>query len=325
MSEEWSTIEVQEAEEKPKVEIEIEGQEEEVVTTAPEIVTEQSTEEGYTEEQEEPKELEGIETKGAQKRIRQLIKQRKERDDELNTLRHELSSLRQAVKEKDTQLSSSLKTSIDTNESKLESTLEIAKDVYKQAAESGDTDRMLAAQETISKTYADMSQVEAQKRAWEDYNHRVQAAVQEVQQNPEVAQQYDPKAVEWASRNSWFGNDQIMTSAALMIDHELKEEGYDPSDDEFYVKVDEVLRQRYPQKFANGTADNQTPRLQDTSSNSAQVVAGASRTPKTSKAKNKVKLTQEDLRLADKWGISIEQYAVEKLKVEQADGDYTSI
>ena len=116
-----------------------------------------------------------------------------------------------------------------------------------------------------------------------------------------------------------------MTSAALMIDNELKEEGYDPSDDEFYVTVDEVLRQRYPQKFANSTTENQTPRLQDTSSNSAQVVAGASRTPKTSKAKNKVKLTQEDLRLADKWGISIEQYAAEKLKVEQADGDYTSI
>ena len=321
MSEQWSTIEVEKFDETPKVEIEIEGQEE--VQSVPEILTEQSTDEDYTEE--EPKELEGIETQGAQKRIRQLIKQRKERDEELNTLRYELSSLKQTVKEKDTQLSSSLRTSIDTNESKLTSTLEIAKDVYKQAAESGDTDRMLAAQETISKTYADMSQVDNQKRAWEDYNNKVQASVQEVQQNPEAAQQYDPKAVEWASKNSWFGTDNIMTSAALMIDNELKEEGYDPSDDEFYVKVDEVLRQRYPHKFADSTTENQTPRLQDTSSNSAQVVAGASRTPKTSKAKNKVKLTQEDLRLADKWGISIEQYAVEKLKVEQADGDYTSI
>jgi hypothetical protein len=321
MSEQWSTIEVEKFDETPKVEIEIEGQEE--VQSVPEILTEQSTDEDYTEE--EPKELEGIETQGAQKRIRQLIKQRKERDTELNTLRNELSSLKDTVREKDTQLSSSFKNSIDTNESKLTSTLEIAKDVYKQAAESGDTDRMLAAQETISKTYADMSQVDNQKRAWEDYNNKVQASVQEVQQNPEAAQQYDPKAVEWASKNRWFGTDNIMTSAALMIDNELKEEGYDPSDDEFYVKVDEVLRQRYPHKFADSTTENQTPRLQDTSSNSAQVVAGASRTPKTSKAKNKVKLTQEDLRLADKWGISIEQYAVEKLKVEQADGDYTSI
>ena len=325
MSEEWSTIEVKDTEENPKVEIEIEGQEEEV-EAAPEIVTEQSTDEGYTEEKEQqPKELEGIETQGAQKRIRQLIKQRKERDEELNTLRYELSNLRQTVKEKDTQLSSSLKTSIDSNESKLNSTLEIAKDVYKQAAETGDTDRMLSAQETISKTYADMSQIEGQKRAWEDYNNRVQAGVQDARSNPEQAeQQYDPKAVEWASKNSWFGTDNIMTSAALMIDNELKEEGYDPSDDEFYIKVDEVLRQRYPHKFADSATENQTPRLQDTSSNSAQVVAGASRTPKTSKG-NKVKLTQEDVRLANKWGISLEQYAAEKLKVEKAEGDYTSI
>ena len=317
MSEQWSTIEVEASEKKPEVEIEIEGQEE--VQAAPEIVTDETPDNG------EEKELEGIETQGAQKRIRQLIKQRKERDTELNTLRNELSSLKDTVREKDTQLSSSFKNSIDTNESKLTSTLEIAKDVYKQAAESGDTDRMLAAQETISKTYADMSHIDNQKRAWEDYNNQVQASVQEIQQNPDVAQNYDPKAVEWASKNSWFGTDNIMTSAALMIDNELKEEGYDPSDDDFYNKVDEVLRQRYPHKFADSTAENQTPRLQDTSSNSAQVVAGASRTPKTSKAKNKVKLTQEDLRLADKWGISIEKYAAEKLKVEQADGDYTSI
>tara|TARA_R110000823_G_scaffold306603_1_gene429061 strand:- start:618 stop:1580 length:963 start_codon:yes stop_codon:yes gene_type:complete len=320
MSEEWSTIQAKTSDETPQVEIEIEEQEEQ--PTVPVIITEQPSDDSY---QEEPKELEGIETQGAQKRIRQLIKQRKEKDEELISLRNELSTLKTTVKEKDTQLSSSFKTSIDTNESKLESTLEIAKDVYKQAAESGDTDRMLAAQETISKTYADMSQIDNQKRAWEEYNNKVQAAVQEVHHNPEVAQQYDPKAVEWASRNSWFGTDNIMTSAALMIDNELKEEGYDPSDQDFYIKVDEVLRQRYPQKFTDSTAETETPRLQDTSSNSAQVVAGASRTPKTSKAKNKVKLTQEDLRLADKWGISIEQYAVEKLKVEQADGDYTSI
>ena len=216
MSEQWSTIEVEASEKKPEVEIEIEGQEE--VQAAPEIVTDETPDNG------EEKELEGIETQGAQKRIRQLIKQRKERDTELNTLRNELSSLKDTVREKDTQLSSSLKTSIDSNESKLNSTLEIAKDVYKQAAESGDTDRMLAAQETISKTYADMSQVDNQKRAWEDYNNKVQASVQEIQQNPDVAQNYDPKAVEWASKNSWFGTDNIMTSAALMIDNELKEE-----------------------------------------------------------------------------------------------------
>ena len=116
-----------------------------------------------------------------------------------------------------------------------------------------------------------------------------------------------------------------MTTAALSIDQELKDEGYDPSDNDFYEEIDNRLHSRYPQRFqGTPTQEPETPRLQDTSSNSAQVVAGASRTPKTSKS-NKVKLTQEDVRLANKWGISLEQYATEKLKVEKAEGDYTSI
>jgi hypothetical protein len=55
------------------------------------------------------------------------------------------------------------------------------------------------------------------------------------------------------------------------------------------------------------------------------VVAGASHTPAPSSSK-KVKLSQEDVRLAEKWGISLEQYAAEKLKVEKAgQGEYTTI
>ena len=37
------------------------------------------------------------------------------------------------------------------------------------------------------------------------------------------------------------------------------------------------------------------------------------------------RLTKEDVRLAEKWGIPLEQYAAEKLKVDKADGEYTSV
>ena len=63
-----------------------------------------------------------------------------------------------------------------------------------------------------------------------------------------------------------------------------------------------------------------------TKTNSAPIVSGASRTSKTSTGSGpKVKLTQEDVRLANKWGISLEKYAAEKLKVQEADGEYTTI
>ena len=327
MSEEWSTVEVNSNEdESPKVEFEVEEQpevqEEQPKELAP--VVEQAEEQN----EERPAELEGIQTKGAEKRIRQLIRQRKERDEELQQLRNEIQGLRNQVQERDTQLSSSLKNSIDSTESQLESNIESAKQLYKQAVEAGDTDGMLTAQESMSKAYAEQNRVDQQKAAWEEYNRTLEANGQQaaqVAQQQQQAPEYDPKAVEWASKNAWFGQDQIMTAAALTIDQELKSEGYDPSDDDFYEEVDSRLRQRYPHKFQATDSEPETPRLQDTTTSSAQVVAGASRTPKTSQSNNKVKLTQEDVRLANKWGIPLEKYAAEKLKVEQADGEYTSV
>jgi len=325
MSEEWSTVDVNSDEDKtPKVEFEVE--EEEELEAAPEVKKVEKKQE--KEEEEQPEELDGIQTKGAEKRIRQLIRQRKERDEELQQLRSEINNLRSAVQERDTQLSSSLKNSIDSTESQLESNIEAAKQLYKQAVESGDTDGMLTAQESMSKAYAEKNRVEQQKAAWEEYNRTLELNGQQaaqVAQQQQQTQEYDPKAVEWATKNSWFGQDQIMTAAALTVDQELKSEGYDPSDDDFYEEVDNRLRQRYPHKFQDINSEPETPRLQDTTTSSAQVVAGASRTPKTSQSSNKVKLTQEDVRLANKWGIPLEKYAAEKLKVEQADGEYTSV
>ena len=54
------------------------------------------------------------------------------------------------------------------------------------------------------------------------------------------------------------------------------------------------------------------------------MVAGASRSPATSTGK-KIKLSQEDVRLANKWNIPLEVYAAEKLKVDGSGGEYTDI
>ena len=329
---EWSEIDTSgSSEASPKVEFEIE----EEVTEKPnkvKTVQKEKVQEVLEEEptQEQPEELEGIKTKGAEKRIKQLIRQRKEREEEIEKLRSEVKNLRGSVKTREKELATSLKTNIDSNQGQITSRIEQAREIFKQAADSGDTDRMLAAQEEMSKAYAESMVVQQQQRAWEEYNERLQAAGQTVEQHvPQQQQQeYDPKAVAWASKNPWFGQDQIMTAAALAADAEIKSEGYDPADDDFYEEIDQRLRSQFPHKYENPTPvekrEEVTPRLQDTPSNSAQVVAGASRTPKTTKG-NKVKLSQEDVRRANKWGIPLEQYAAEKLKAESADGEYTEI
>jgi len=52
------------------------------------------------------------------------------------------------------------------------------------------------------------------------------------------------------------------------------------------------------------------------------VVAGASRSAPNPK---KVKLSQNDIRLAEKWNIPIEQYAQEKMKADHSEGGYTNV
>ena len=330
---EWSEIDVTDTSggnSSREVEFEIEEEKKEKPKGRLVQKEEKEEEEVLQAETEIPEELEGIKTKGAEKRIKQLIRQRKEREEEIENLRVEVSNLRTSVQAREKELSSSLKNNIDSTAGQLTNRIEQAREIYKQAADSGDTDRMLAAQEELSKSYAETTVVDQQKRAWEDYNRRLEAAGQVPQQNVSATPQYDPKAVDWASKNAWFGNDQIMTAAALAADAELKSEGYDPTDDDFYEAIDYKLRNQFPHKYEDAPPpivqqeEEATPRLQDTPSNSAQVVAGASRTPQTSRS-NKVKLTPEDVRRANQWGIPLEKFAAEKLKADNAEGEYTEI
>jgi len=74
------------------------------------------------------------------------------------------------------------------------------------------------------------------------------------QQTTQTAQ-VDPKAEDWAARNSWFGQDSAMTYTAFDLHKKLvEEEGIDPKSDEYYEEIDKRIRLEFPHKFA--TKDN---------------------------------------------------------------------
>ena len=310
----WETIEV--SEDKKEVDFEIEEEEEQQPVQAQE---EEQPEQKV--EPEQPKELEGIETKGAEKRIRQLIRQRKEREEKIDELIRQNEELKQNLSKKEDEVNNIASRSVGSSEKQLNQNIELARQAYLQAFDEGDKEKVLAAQEILNAAQADLKTVQGYKA---NIAKRMEEASQEAEKEPELAQQapaYDPKANEWAQRNDWFGQDTIKTAAALAIDAELKGEGYDPSDDEFYEEIDRRL------ETAFGQTSN---RVQETEGQSnsgtsqpAQVVSGASRSSPSSN--KKVKLSKEDVRLANKWGIPLEQYAAEKLKVTSADGEYTNI
>ncbi len=306
----WETVEIPNNED--KVEYEVEEKVVEAAQPEPEVKEEK------VEAQEEPQELEGIETSGAQKRIRQLVKQRKEREEQVALLQRHNEELTIRLNAKHYEVNEINKVSLNASEKQLEDKIQLARAAYLDAFEEGEKEKLLTAQEMLNEAQNDLKAVTSAKI---NYEKREQQAVQQPRQQQVVQPQQpvtDPKAEEWASSNDWFGKDNIMTAAALAIDAELKEEGYNPNDNEFYQEVTNRIKVAFPHKF--GEAEE---RVQETTSSPAQVVSGSSRSSPSSKGK--VKLTQEDMRLAEKWNIPLETYAAQKLKVTKADGEYTDV
>ena len=302
----WGTVEVPNTED--KVEYEIEEKEE--VVAKPEVKAEEVN-------NDEPKELEGIETDGAAKRIRQLVKQRKEKENQVEALLKQNEELTTRLQSKSNEVNNISRHTLDLSEKQLTDKIALAREVYLEAFDEGEKEKLLNAQEMLNEAQNDLKQVTSAKANYE--RQAQQPVAQPVQQQQQVAQPAaDPRAEEWASSNDWFGKDNVMTAAALAIDAELKNEGYDPNDSEFYQEIDNRIKNTFPQKF--GEVEE---RVQESTSTPAQVVSGSSRSSPSSKGK--VKLTQEDMRLAEKWNIPIETYAAQKLKVTQADGEYTNI
>ena len=109
----------------------------------------------------------------------------------------------------------------------------------------------------------------------------------------------DPKAEDWAARNTWFGTDRAMTYTAFEIHKDLVNEGYDPQSNEYYAEVDKRIKVDFPHKFGN-TETKQTAKP-------VQSVASANRSVKS--GRKTVRLTSSQVAIAKKLGVPLEEYA----------------
>ena len=119
----WDEVEIPNEEQK-KVEFEVEGEEVEAKAEP------ESEPEPQKKEEEKEPELEGIETKGAEKRIRQLIRQRKERDEQIAALIQKNEELGSTLRTKNQEVTQVNKLSLDDSEKQLTDKLELARSFY---------------------------------------------------------------------------------------------------------------------------------------------------------------------------------------------------
>ena len=248
-------------------------------------------------------------SKGVQNRIKKLTeKYRQEERDKAEALR-----VSQQLIEENKKLKSRMQ-ALDTGYlseygTRLQSQTEAAKRAYKEAYESGDADRMIEAQQTLSNIAVETQRYNTAKTRAEQQAEQQKLQVQRQQQQParqpvqqqQSTPQPDPRAQSWAQKNDWFGEDRIMTTAAFTIHKQLvEEEGFDPQTDEYYTEVDKRMRSEFPHKF-------QTPKKSGGGSQVASAGNSASRSNK--QGRRSVKLTHSQVAIAKKLGVPLEEYA----------------
>ena len=275
--------------EAPVVEIKEEKITEEVVEEKPETKTEELEE--YS--------------AGVKKRIDKLTKKMREAE------RREEAAIEYAkqVKEENDKIKSSSVVQNDSmlveREKALANQKEFAKRAMEAAVHAQDVEKQVAAQQEIarltiederlnvSKAKALQRKAEIEKAPVEDINQ----AIDKQPQTQQPKQQADPKAVAWAEKNEWFGNDNAMTYTAYDIPNQLIKEGIDARDDEYYTEIDKRIRKEFPHKFNDG-GEVSRPK---------QKVASVVR--KSASGRRTVRLTPSQVAIAKKLGVPLEEYA----------------
>jgi len=176
----------------------------------------------------------------------------------------------------------------------------LAKRAYKAAYEEGDSDKLVEAQEkmTNAKFKADkLSGISPEALQYRETPVKTEGTEGYSTPAPII----DDKANSWAATNKWFGQDDEMTSFALGLHNKLVKEGANPQTDEYYEKIDARMRQIFPDEFGEVEVEVEQRKKR------TNVVAPATR----STAPRKIRLTQSQLAVSKRLGLTPKQYAAQ--------------
>ena len=180
------------------------------------------------------------------------------------------------------------------------------KKALKAALDAGDIDKQVEANQKLARLAIEHERVKATQAQRERLKKEMEARgidpnQPQMPQQPVQPQQQqtppppDPKAEDWASKNTWFGEDEPMTLTSFSIHRKLMEEGFDPQTDSYYNEIDKRMRDTFPHKFEQQVSPTQT-------------VASANRGGPV-RRKGTVRLTPSQVAIAKKLGVPLSEYA----------------
>jgi len=285
------------------VEIELENKEEEQ-KQEPEIKVEETQAPVKEEPKAKEEELEEY-SQSVKRRIDKLTRKMREAE------RREQAAIEYAKKvQQDIKTIESKKKEADTSyvadiSNRVTAQIDSAQSNLKNAIAAGDVDQQVAYQREIASLTAEEDRIKREKVRLEKLAEQKETPVNIPQQLQDRKSPPQPsaKATAWADKNSWFGEDEVMTYAAYGIHQKLLgEEGYDANSDEYYEEIDKRIKKEFPHKFKDDTNEVQASTRQP-----VQTVASATRTTKT--GRRTVKLTPSQVAIAKKLGVPLEEYA----------------
>ena len=240
-----------------------------------------------------------------ERRVKEAVMREKQ---ELERLAHQLLEENNNLKKR---VNAGQEIVASTAKEKADADLAMARKKLKEAHESFDTDAIIAAQEELAEA---KMRAEAAKNFRPTPLQEVETPVQNTQPAP---QRVDPdeKTLRWQAKNQWFGQPgfEEYTSYALGLHQKLVTGGTDPRSDEYFDQINDRMKSKFPELF--GGADDK-PKTVEVQKKPTTVVAPASR----STAAGKVRLTQTQVALAKKLGLTPQQYAAQVARLENQNG-----
>jgi len=253
-----------------------------------------------------------------QSRIKELTHARhdeRRRKEALEREKTELERLAQQLLSENNRLKQSYNEGqevlVNTARKEAETELDAARRKLRAAQEAFDTDAIIEAQEELA---AAKFRAEEAKRFRPQTLQPTEFPVQ-TQQQPQTQVQPDEKSLRWQAKNQWFGQPgfEEYTSYALGLHQKLVTGGTDPRSDEYFDQIDGRMKSKFPELFG-GNEDK--PRTGEVQRKPTTVVAPATRTT----SGGKVRLTQTQVALAKKLGLTPQQYAAQVAKLENQNG-----
>ncbi len=278
----------------------VETKEEETVTEVTEVKEEPVKEEPKEEPKEEDTKLEEY-SRGVQSRISKLTRKMREAERREGAAVEYAQALEYQRKEDQSRFKK-----MDTDywgrfEKNVKTGMESAQKELAGAIEAGNAEAQVEANKRIASLAFENAKLEQRKSEPVAQEPPVQLSDggRLPQQTPQELPEPDPKAEEWASKNTWFGKERAMTFTAFEIHKDLVNEGFNPKSNDYYSEVDKRIKVDFPHKFAIGDVEQ--------TSKTNQLVASAQRSVRP--GRKTVRLTSSQVAIAKKLGVPLEEYA----------------